>query len=190
MRIAYVIQDEQLQELLKSGKNLDRAVVAGVRAIVLGMVRYTIKTKFANQGPRYLNRKTGTAIRSITASPAIETSAEVVRGTWGSNLGYVRKHEEGGTFRERVRSYSRRVRSRDVRRTVQVGDKQSRRIVAHGIAFVREHDRTRVYQGRHMFKDALDEKKQSMVDVMRKSVAILIEEKRIANQGDLSGWEK
>lgn len=178
--------DDAIARIRETGKQLPNAALAAVRGAVGYFIAYTIKSRFLNKGPRYLNRQTGSAIRSVTASWKIEPPTKDdahASATWGSNLSYVMKHEFGGTYSEHVRAYIRRLKPRMSRKTAaavrEVVGMQSteaaRRDQARslGTAYVRAHDRTRTYRERRMFRDALDDRDYILDSALRFAVDML-----------------
>lgn len=152
-------------------------LLSAVRAAVAMIVRTTVKDTLENRGPRYLNRRTGTLIRSVTASPRVEPArieasrfGTVVRGAWGTSLGYGRRHEFGGTFTDKVRPHVRRLKGSsrrsadDAFAALHAASSPSRKIGTSrlkamarglGVAYVRAHSRTTTYRARRMFRDSL-----------------------------------
>jgi len=100
------------------------------------MVADVAKNRLLGQ---YLNRRTGTAIRSFPPSIRVEILDELIRGVWGSNVEYVRVHEEGFDGSVQVPAHTRRlieqVRSkaaaRRVRRKLRAGRKRFAHVRAH-----------------------------------------------------------
>ena len=150
---------------------MHRALGAGVRQSIFSMVAHVAKNKLRGQ---YLRRQTGTLIRSITASPSVEISRERVAGSFGSNLGYARMHEEGFKGRLQVRAHIRRLTPRlkpaSIRRQLHYGVNYFGRLVEAGAtlrrtyaiqkryAHVRAHSRRVDIRARHFLLDTLTEK--------------------------------
>ena len=152
---------------------LRQAAQNAARASALVMTRYTIQSKFENKNPPYLNRKTGRAIRDITASPRL-TSVEVsgdtftARASYGTdkNVPYVKAHEFGGSFTQNVRAHTRRTSS--------------------GRAPVRAHDRHVTLRARHMFTDAISEKSPIVKTIAAKAASIVFKENRVPTVAELA----
>jgi len=157
-------------------RRLPQAVLVGVQAAIFDLVSYTVDTKFENRNPPYLNRQTGTAIRSITASPRFEVSRRAVTGSYGSNLGYVVRHEFGGVETVTVPAHERGPFTRTTKggKTVTV-----RRHM------VKAHQRTRQVAARHMFRDAWAERSGRSALMVRRAVAILGATGRVPQIGEL-----
>lgn len=183
--------DEAARKLAEMRRSLPAAALAAVRGAVGYFIAYTVKSRFDMKGPRYLNRKTGTAIRSVTTSWKIEASQRDdtrVAAAWGSNLDYVMKHEFGGTYREHVRAYVRRLKPRTSKKTRAAAREaigmqsnlaaKRAQASALGVAYVREHSRTRTYRERRMFRDALDDRDYILGSALRFAVDTLQSEGR------------
>lgn len=116
-------------------------------------VQHVIVNKLSGQS---LNRVTGTAQRSIMASPQVEALDNGARGVFGSNLGYVRAHNDGfdGTVqvpeheRRRLRHRAKRT-GRVLKRAVE--DDPTSRIT------VRAHSRTMHVRARRFFNETMEE---------------------------------
>lgn len=112
-------------------EKLPAAVVVAVRSSVLLGVRYVVKMKLTGQA---LRRRTGTLIRSVTASPRVELVLDNVVGSFGSNLDYARAHELGFHGRVQVRAHSRRRAIYIARKRLKKGARQRVRDRATTIA--------------------------------------------------------
>jgi phage gpG-like protein len=99
-------------------------------------VAHIAEARMSQRGPTTLGRITSRLVRSVRRTRAVATATEVVSAI-GSNVEYMGVHEFGFRGIVTVKKHVRRIASRDVRGVVD----QKRRIVAKGVAFVREHER-------------------------------------------------
>lgn len=87
-----------------------KVLLASVKAMQLALAEHVITTKLTGQR---LNRRTGTLIRSVSAStrvkPEVRRAPARVRGTVGTPLRYGGAHEEGFTDEVEVRAHTRRL---------------------------------------------------------------------------------
>lgn len=155
-----------------------KALAVAARRSLLLLVRHVTRQKLMGQ---VLRRRTGTLIRSITASPRVEVTPNVVRGTFGSHLGYAQAHEEGFTGTVSVRAHVRRVRARDVRARVE----GRRRIIARGIAVVRAHSRRVNLRPRYFLRATMKEKAADVQRRFARALRIATMTGRVPQAGDL-----
>lgn len=148
-----------------------------VRAAALGSAIRTAKhahdTKFIEANPPFLNRKTGRAARSITASPRVRMTRDAAIAEWGSNVDYVLKHERGGTYREWIRLHKRAAHVRHVTayRILGVAQRKAVEVKAH---FVRGHYAMRSYRRREMIRTAQREFAGYPAQAVRTALLLLI----------------
>jgi len=164
-------------------------------------------TKNRLQG-QYLNRRTGTLIRSITASPFVQVLDTVIRGIWGSNLSYARVHEEG--YRGRIRvpghergahrrtGHSRRAHRRrpytytnragtsvTVRaHTVRGGVIRTHRVRAHA---VRSLSRLVSFRARHFMRDTVRDQGPEAMRRIRRALIHLVRTGEVPSASQLGG---
>ena len=172
--------DEAQKMMGKYRQLLPQAVLRGAEAVVLMHARHTINSKLTDANPPFLNQRTGALAYSVAASIHKERATlvgEKVTATYGTDKDYGAKHEFGGTFTEKVREHVRRVSSRNVI--------SSRKKIASGFAFVRAHTRTRTYRARRMFQTALADLSRFAALPLDRSVKILLEQHRLASQGEM-----
>jgi len=170
-----------------------------VRAAALASAMRTAKhahdTKFIEANPPFLNRDTGRAARSITASPKVQMTRDAAIATWGSNVGYVLKHERGGTYREwiklhKVRAHTRIISGFQSQRhagaflgatAAAVGSHRTIEVKAH---FVRGHYAMRHYRRRAMIATAAREFAGYPAQAVRTALLLLIRDAKTptANQ--------
>lgn len=138
---------------------LGRTLLHGVRASVLYMVNNVVKDRLRGQ---YLHRRTGTLIRSITASRGDAMTPTVVRGWLGTHLDYGRAHELGFRGRVQVRAHTRELVRRTINtRTGMLSKKSARALKAAKregratVAQVRPHTRTVNIPARHYLRDTV-----------------------------------
>jgi len=105
--------DRDLGELRKG---LRQTIKAAALGSAIRTSKHAHDTKFIEANPPFLNRQTGRAARSIAASPRAYLTPDSAIGEWGSNVGYVVKHERGGTHREFIRLHRVREHTRLVKR--------------------------------------------------------------------------
>lgn len=164
---------------------LGRAVSAAVRASVLDMVRHVTKEKLLGQ---VLNRRTGTLIRSITASPGFLVTDQAVRGWFGSNLDYARMHEEGfkGTVEvpAHLRRHARGGRFEREARGLGLSLRDLRRQRALMIP-VRAHTRKVDIRAKHFLRDTIRERDAASRAKLRSALLHLIRTGNVPSPGQL-----
>lgn len=84
--------DEVAKSLGKMARDLPAALKVAMRSTLGVMVAHAAKNKLLGQ---VLNRRTGTLIRSVTASPRIAQRGARVVGAFGTKLWYGVAHERG-----------------------------------------------------------------------------------------------
>ncbi len=149
-------------------RKLAPTVGVGVRASILGMVRHVTKNKLRGQ---YLRRRTGTLIRSITASPRFLVREDLVRGAFGSNLDYARAHEEGFSGRVTVRAH--------LRTMADQGGSFFSGLGGVHVTRVREHARMMDIPGRHFLRDTVVERTPDAGLNVRKAVLVLADTRKV-----------
>jgi len=148
------------------------------------MVRDVTRNRLRGQ---YLKRRTGTLIRSITASPRIEVSEDFIRGLWGSHLGYARAHEEGFTGVVQVPGHTRRLIERvsskasakRVRRSLKAGRKR--------FANVRPHGRRVHLRARRFMRDTVRDRSPEALARVRRALIHLVRTGEVPSASDLGG---
>lgn len=83
-------------------------VTVAAKSIVADMAGHATKDRMTHANPPYLNRRTGTGVRSVMASQRVRQSASTVVGSFGTNLGYIIKHEQGFEGTVTVPAHTRR----------------------------------------------------------------------------------
>jgi len=167
---------------------LKRQLPQTIKAVALASAVYgakvAVETKFIEANPPYLNRKTGHASRSVAASPKAALLDQFrARGTYGSNIWYVKRHEEGGTYSEkvpahRVKAHWRRLPESQQRASYHGrGRKRSAyrirtqtRVKEH---LVRGYFVSRKYRARHMFRDTQGFIRQYIPSLTARGVELL-----------------
>ena len=180
-------EDRKARELTEAArKNLPRAHYVALWAWVMRYTRHLVRTRFMGPGGKTdtLRKVTGTTIQSITASPTVKQYPGRTIGWSGSRLEHVRKHEQGGTFREQVPAHLRRrtarqrrgFRAKKVRAGFNVLQLQRDPDLASQMKYirVRAHQRVRTYRARRMFRHAFDETIRLLNRVVGRSMAKLL----------------
>jgi len=155
---------------------LSRTVATGIRSGLGLMVRDVTTNRLRGQ---YLRRRTGTLIRSITASPHIEATEDFIRGWWGSHLTYARAHELGfegtvqvpGHTRRLIERVSSKASAKRVRRALKAGRARFASVRPHGR---RVHLRARRFMGDTvdaMGPEALRRVRRALIHLRRHGVA-------------------
>lgn len=161
---------------------MPKTVAVGVRSGVFLMVRDVVKSRLTDDNPPYLNRDTGTLIRSVTASPRFHLDDTRATGEFGSNLDYARKHEEGFSGTEQVPAHLRRrpTKSRYARAARRAGfsarDMRTQRAL---MIPVRAHTRHVHYRARHMFRDTVSANTAEANLRVRRALVYLHRERKV-----------
>lgn len=95
--------DKVATELGVLAVHLPKALGVAMKSAVGMLVKHTTKEKLRGQ---VLRRRTGTLIRSVTASQKVTVSKEGVVGSFGTNLWYGVAHEQGFTGSINVPAHS------------------------------------------------------------------------------------
>ena len=153
-------------------------------AAALVISKHAIETKLIEANPPFLNRRTGTLVRSVSASPRSVLAGDRVIASFGSHLDYAYKHEVGGHFTEwikghRVRRYLRRAHAQRTfgGRRVWVGEAEI------GSHWVKAHSVSRIYRRRRMFATALNEKREIVPALVRAALRLLGKTTEIPSAG-------
>lgn len=185
MRLTFLWNDARLRELIRQMRSglFERAVAAGIKASLLWAVRDVTKNRLLGQ---YLRRRTGTLIRSITASPHLPVvSPDLVVGRFGSHLDYARAHELGfegfvdvpehSRASHRVRAHSRQTRAGEIQ------------VRAHTRAehLVGAHRAYLVIRARHFLRDTVQDAAGPTERRLARALAIAIRTGRVASAGEL-----
>jgi len=177
---AFEYDDAQVRRaVVKAMPRIRKSLLVAVSVTTLRMTRWVITRKLLGQ---YLNRRTGTAIRSISASPSWWPTDDGAAGTFGSNLEYVKAHEQGFQGTVQVQAHERRLfRYRSAR-----GKRLKRRKRVEGaLAEVRAHSRNVNIRARHFFRDTLKEQKPAFDVRLRKAILVATRLGRVATPADL-----
>lgn len=176
--------------LKKVGRVLPKSLLQAVKWSTLSIVRHVTKNKMRGQ---VINRITGTAIRSVTASPRFEAFPTGARGFLGSNLGYVRALNEGFTGEVPVKAHVRKLRitrdptsGRKFRRSKKTGRLPADRAVRMAVK-VRAHTRNVDIRGRKFFQDAFAEKTPDVKRAAIKAIHITLMTGKVPKRSDLGG---
>jgi hypothetical protein len=170
---AVVIDLGELERLVEAqGIKLPATVAVGLRESVLLMIADVTKNRLRGQ---YLHRRTGTLIRSITASPPARPEVTLqgdggglVRDWFGTHLDYGRAHELGFRGRVQIPAHTRRL-TRNVKRAkarlrqaqkrlgpaAPVGGLSSAGFAVKRFAHVRPHSRFMRIRARHYLRDTI-----------------------------------
>jgi hypothetical protein len=152
-----VIDMTKLSQLVEAfGKKVHRTIKQALSVSIDVMIRDIVINRLEGQ---YLNRVTGTLIRSITASKSAEVSGDLILAKYGSNLPYAKIHEEGFVGRIHVRGFSRTM-------TPQVTSKKKARLTKRRLKkkggglrkrvhYVKPHTRLVDFAARYFFRDTL-----------------------------------
>jgi hypothetical protein len=165
--------------VVKAMPRIRKSLLVAVSVTTLRMTRWVTTRKLLGQ---YLNRRTGTAIRSISASPSWWPTDDGAGGQFGSNLDYVKAHEQGFKGTVQVREHERRLfRYRSKR-----GKALKRRKRIEGaLATVKAHPRNVDIRARHFFRDTLKEQKPAFNVRLRKAILVATRLGRVATPSDL-----
>lgn len=182
------------------GKRLDAmgpdrlppTVASAVRWLMLKALRdVTIKQMSApSPGPfPTLGVVTGAARRSVKAQP-VETTPDLVSGSFGSPLVYVRAHEFGFSGRVQVRGHTRRLTTKSFRsgRLTKRASTELKEAIAEGrktTAFVRPHSRHVMIRARRMFGRTMDELRPFIAPRIARSVEILVRTGKIPTLSEI-----
>jgi hypothetical protein len=155
-------------------------------AAALMMAAHAHDRKFIQANPPFLNRRTGTAARSVSASPRARLTRDRAIGIFGSHIEYVRKHELGGTYREyvpthRVRAHSRRVTAFRIAGSAQMRD------VKVGSYLVRSHYVMKRYRRREMFGTTVREKRDDVPPLLERAIRLLVQLRRTPKAAEILG---
>jgi hypothetical protein len=160
--------DKAVQYLGDVDRKMPAAIGVAVRLSIFDMVTHVTKSKLLGQ---YLHRVTGTLIKSVTASPAFQTSAARVRGIFGSHLDYARAHEEGFSGTVTVKAHFRRVGTQKGSFFTGIGGKHVTR--------VREHPRHMDITAKHFLHDTVFERSAQAGINVRKAIFALAESRKV-----------
>lgn len=170
-------------------KHVPKTVGVGVRVWVHRLVAKVTKTKLLGQR---LNRRTGTLIRSITASPSVEVTPSMVTGRLGSHLDYARLHELGYTGPVQVRAHVRRLAKLRIRagkatktsvREVKARLKAGRAMTAN----VRPHTRRVSFPALYYLRDTMTEEQPTGVGYVRDALLLLGRNKKPPGANEVRG---
>ena len=156
---------------------------AGMAAALI-CARHTVKTKLIADNPPFLNRRTGTLVRSVSASPRSVLASDRVLASFGTRLGYGYRHEVGGTFTEIVHAHHvaphvRRAHARKAPGGRRVWVSESR-VDSYWVA---QYSVVRVYRRRAMFATALEEKRDVAPAAVAASMRLLMEKGKVPTTG-------
>lgn len=169
----------KLHRVLKDVEDqLPKTLGVGIHSGLGLMVADVVKTKLIRANPPYLNRRTGTLIRSISASPSVTVTENVIRGTFGSNLDYARHHEEGFTGTITVPAHTRKAH----RRRGPSG--RSHQVKAHR---VRQHVAHVQLRARHFLSHTVRDRGADAVGKVRDALRFLFKHWRAPSASDLRG---
>jgi len=156
-------------------------------------VRVVTKEKLLGQ---YLNRRTGTLIRSEVASQRVNQGGDLVVGSFGTNLDYGIKWEEGFDGYETVpahtrrRTASQRASFRAAAKRIGLSSKQvnasSSLRLGMQLIQVREHKAHRVYKAKHFNRDALNENAREAETRFAKATWFLEHNGRVPTLSDMN----
>jgi len=175
---------EQIRDIQEIRAGLIPTLSAGMRATIGVMVGHVVKNKLRGQ---VLNRRTGTLIRSVTASQEIRESDRGVRGSFGTNLDYGIRHEEGYTGPINVPA--RKVRAHVVREHVRNYRGRAVTVREHTVAqhIVRAHTAQVVVAARHYLRDGFREKLDEGLERFKRALRILVDTGKPPTQAELRG---
>ena len=130
-----------------------------------------------------LERRTGTGIRSFTASPRVLNFGRLrARVEWGTHLGYMAAHERGFEGSVQVRKHTRRM----FRRRGKTGTKLKRKVLVQGRAIdVRAHIREVKIRARYFTRDTVRESKRPIEKRALKGLRIWFRTNRIPTVDEL-----
>ncbi len=154
------------------------------------MVRHVTRDKLLGQ---YLHRRTGTLIRSITASPEFIQTEASVTGVFGSNLDYARYHEEGFSGSLPVRAHERHIKERFETQRFQMGGSEATgrlriarlRVLTRAARTiqVRAHTRRVNIEARHFLRDTVLEGAPETGLNARKAILLLAKTRAVPSIG-------
>lgn len=156
------------------------ALLSAGRASALVLSKYTIQTKLISANPPFLNRRTGTLVRSVAASPRAVLEGDRVKATYGSRLDYAFKHEFGGTFTEHVTAHHVNAHTRRGHARRSYGGKrvwvEETRVDSF---YVQAYTRVRTYRRRLMFTTALEEKRDVAPTAARVAINFVMANEKV-----------
>lgn len=131
-------------------------------AVSMQMRSLAVREGFENKNPPYLNRRTGNAIRSVQATGTAEQpTPEVTWAKWGSNLDYVKAHEEGWAGVVQVRAHVRKGHQ------------------------VRSHPRNVKVRARWMFRDSLNRNAGKPAELADAALDLLLKNRKVPTAGEI-----
>lgn len=154
------------KRLVELGDRLPATVREAARASVLDMAQHVVSTKLIHGAPQYLNRRTGTLVRSVTASPRATATRDRVRASFGTHLDYGRAHELGFHGTVTVRAHFRDPSDRPTH-------------------MVRAHSRRMNMRARHFLQDTLRERLPGVEPRVARALVILAKTGRVTPAGGL-----
>lgn len=169
---------------------LPDAAMKALRIYLMRVARYAMAAKFSGPGgtTNTLKVQTGLARRSVGQSPKVYSEAGGIRGIWGAEPIYVRRHEFGGTFTEYVPAHWRR-------RTALQKRRQRARLRSEGPSathlqggriFVRAHTRTTTYRARHMIRDSMTRTRPLLDAYFKRAITSLLKTGKAPTIGDIA----
>lgn len=168
----------EILRLLNGVRTGVRTALRSALHVTIGsMVAHVVKKRLIRANPPYLNRRTGTLIRSITASPRVETAGDRLSGSWGTNLEYGRRHEEGFEGNEHVFSHvtrRHRVRAHIVMNAFGSGFNLAFSASTRGPTYVRGHTRHVRLRPRHYIADTIQEDAPLLERNVTRSLEVLL----------------
>ena len=162
------------------GDNLPDTLLVATRSATLGVMAKTVRTKLLGQ---VLHRRTGTLIRSITASPRIvKQSDSVMFGTFGTHLDYGKYHEQG--FQGDVVRKAAQVRAHTRKEHTRADGTEVRQaaVKAHSR---REHTATLNITGKKYMEGTLDEERNNIRMRFDRAITILLTTGKAPKLADL-----
>jgi len=161
-------QGERLEFL---DKRMQALVKRAAQAFTAFLVRKVTKDKLRGQ---VLKRKTGTLIRSVTASRFLEVSESTVTAGIGTNLVYGIAHEEGFTGTVQVQAHSRRLVKQAKGKRAAAKFKKALKKKRQRTAFVRAHTRKLDIVARHYLRNTLLENREKAPTAVRRAILLAL----------------
>ena len=185
LRVELKIKDQAMVDRLQRlGDKFNRTMRVGAQSAIGMVIAHVIKTKLLGQ---VLNRRTGTLIRSVSASGKDEVTDTGAQGTFGTNLDYGLAHEYGFSGMVTRGAHTRKAHQRRAHQRIVGGEVQEiavQQVRAHA---VREHQaRLEIKELRYQ-RDSVKEKTSEILARFVKAASILLQDDEVPNVNQLSG---
>lgn len=182
-KVEWENRKEVMRRIRRMPKLVQRSMLVSAKVSIQFLVRYVIVNKLSGQS---LNRVTGNAQRSISASPGkapAERLSDGARATFGSNVDYVRAHNDGFDGNVQVQAHERRLfRTKSLRTGKELKRKQ-----LSGSTKVRAHVRRVKMRARHFFEETMSEGRGGVEARLRKGILLALRTGKVPTQAQIEG---